>query len=113
MPELIVCDASFISAMKVLKSPLSLAARHAELIALVKPQFEVGKSGIGRGGLVKSMDLSQQALARVSKWVAEQGWDRYDYPTLRLEIIQLGRLPFVRVEPYRTLRPKKRPNPTC
>jgi len=75
MPELIVCDASFISAMKVLKSPLSLAARHAELIALVKPQFEVGKSGIGRGGLVKSMDLSQQALARVSKWVAEQGWD--------------------------------------
>lgn len=73
-PELIVCDASFISAMKVLEIPLSLAAKEAELITLVKPQFEVGKAGIGKGGLVKSEALSQQALKEVSDWVASQGW---------------------------------------
>ena len=73
-PTLIVCDASFISATKVLKAPLSLAAPKAELITLVKPQFEVGKSGIRRGGLVKSEQLSRQALENVSDWVVSQGW---------------------------------------
>lgn len=74
-PELIVCDASFISAMKVLETPLALAASGAELITLVKPQFEVGKSGIGKGGLVKSEVLSQQALKTVSDWVIARGWE--------------------------------------
>ena len=74
-PDLIVCDASFISAMKVLETPLALAASKAELITLVKPQFEVGKSGIGKGGLVKSDALSQQALKDVSDWVIAQGWE--------------------------------------
>lgn len=73
-PELIVCDASFISAMKVLEIPLGLAAKEAELITLVKPQFEVGKAGIGKGGLVKSETLSKQALKEVSDWVICQGW---------------------------------------
>jgi len=73
-PQLIVCDASFISAMKVLERPLSLAARTADLITLVKPQFEVGKAGIGRGGIVKSESLALQALSDVSAWVTMQGW---------------------------------------
>jgi len=74
-PNLIVCDASFISAMKVLERPLSLAAtRTADLITLVKPQFEVGKTGIGRGGIVKSESLALQALSDVSAWVTAQGW---------------------------------------
>lgn len=73
-PQLIVCDASFISCMKVLEQPLTLAARPAELITLVKPQFEVGKAGIGRGGLVKSESLALQALSNVSAWVTQQGW---------------------------------------
>ncbi len=74
-PELIVCDASFISAMKVLAVPLSLAAPNAELITLVKPQFEVGKAGLGRGGIVKSESLALQALSDVSTWATEQGWE--------------------------------------
>ena len=73
-PQLIVCDASFISCMKVLERPLSLAASSAELVILVKPQFEVGKAGVGRGGLVKSESLSLQALSDVSAWVTAQGW---------------------------------------
>jgi len=77
-PELIVCDASFISATKVLDIPLKLAAPKAQLITLIKPQFEVGKSGIGRGGLVKSTELSQQAVKDVCDWVQGQGWDVKD-----------------------------------
>ena len=73
-PQLIVCDASFISCMKVLERPLSLAASSAELVTLVKPQFEVGKAGVGRGGLVKSESLALQALSDVSAWVTAQGW---------------------------------------
>lgn len=82
-PQLIVCDASFISAMKVLEVPLSLAAANAELVTLVKPQFEVGKTGIGRGGIVKSEALAQKALDDVSDWVSRQGWNIkgvYDSP---------------------------------
>lgn len=73
-PQLIVCDASFISCMKVLERPLSLAATSANLVTLVKPQFEVGKVGVGRGGLVKSESLALQALSDVSAWVTRQGW---------------------------------------
>jgi len=74
LPQLIVCDASFISCMKVLERPLSLAARTADLVTLVKPQFEVGKAGIKRGGLVKSESLALQSLSDVSAWVTRQGW---------------------------------------
>ena len=73
-PDLIVCDASFISAMKVLETPLGLAAKGADLITLVKPQFEVGKINIGRGGLVKTEELGLRALDSVRHWVREQGW---------------------------------------
>lgn len=75
MPSLIVCDASFISAMKVLETPLRLAEAGADLITLVKPQFEVGKINIGRGGLVKSEELGLRALDNVKHWVKSQGWD--------------------------------------
>ena len=64
-PALIVCDASFISLLKLLPPVLGLAARQARLIALVKPQFEVGRAGIGKGGIVKSDALRQEALEAV------------------------------------------------
>ena len=73
-PDLIVCDASFISAMKVLETPLRIAARQSELITLVKPQFEVGKAGLGKGGIVKSETLALQALDDVKTWVRQEGW---------------------------------------
>jgi 23S rRNA (cytidine1920-2'-O)/16S rRNA (cytidine1409-2'-O)-methyltransferase len=50
-PTLIVCDASFIGAAKVLATPLSLAAPHADLITLIKPQFEAGPNA-GKGGVL-------------------------------------------------------------
>ena len=56
-PTLIVCDASFIGAAKVLATPLALAAEHADLVTLIKPQFETGP---GHGGL-PSEDIARAA----------------------------------------------------
>jgi 23S rRNA (cytidine1920-2'-O)/16S rRNA (cytidine1409-2'-O)-methyltransferase len=53
IPEVAVIDASFISLAKVLPNTLNLLAQGAEIIALIKPQFEVGKGQVGKGGVVK------------------------------------------------------------
>lgn len=58
-PTLIVCDASFIGAAKVLATPLALAAPNADLIALIKPQFEAGPNA-GRAGVL-SEDVARAA----------------------------------------------------
>ncbi|MFZ4382795.1 MAG: TlyA family RNA methyltransferase, partial [Sandarakinorhabdus sp.] len=47
--DLIVCDASFISLMKVLPVPMGFAAPTARLLALIKPQFEAGRTDVGKG----------------------------------------------------------------
>ena len=74
-PELVVCDASFISLTKVLPPVLDLAAPGAGLLALVKPQFEVGRAAIGKGGIVRDHAAAEDALARVTDWlVTEAGW---------------------------------------
>lgn len=73
--SLIVCDASFISAMKVLERPMALAQPGSGLICLVKPQFEVGLSGLSRGGIVRDASLARDALHMVSNWTSEQGWE--------------------------------------
>jgi 23S rRNA (cytidine1920-2'-O)/16S rRNA (cytidine1409-2'-O)-methyltransferase len=73
-PTLIVCDASFIGLMKVLERPLSLAAPGADLIALVKPQFEVGPAGVGKGGQVRDETLRQAALGAVVEALEQSGW---------------------------------------
>jgi 23S rRNA (cytidine1920-2'-O)/16S rRNA (cytidine1409-2'-O)-methyltransferase len=65
-PSLVVCDASFISLLKVIARPLALAAAQADLIALIKPQFEVGRASVGKGGLVKSEAERQRAINEVA-----------------------------------------------
>jgi len=74
LPDLIVCDASFISAAKVLNVPLSFCAPGTDLITLVKPQFEVGKTNIGKGGLVKNPVATKKALDDFLNWLDGQGW---------------------------------------
>lgn len=74
-PGLIVCDASFIGLAKVLPAALGLAAPDADLVTLVKPQFEMEtRSEVGRGGVVKDPDARQAALDRVAAWLEGQGW---------------------------------------
>jgi 23S rRNA (cytidine1920-2'-O)/16S rRNA (cytidine1409-2'-O)-methyltransferase len=73
--QLIACDASFIGLETVLPAPLALAARGAWLIALIKPQFEVGRERVGKGGVVRDPALHIEVCERISAWVAAKpGW---------------------------------------
>lgn len=73
--DLVVCDASFIGLEKVLPAPLSLTAPSAKLIALIKPQFEVEKSQVGKKGVVRDPALHDAVVARISAWLgALPGW---------------------------------------
>ena len=73
--DLIVCDASFIGLQTVLPSALALAALDAVLIALIKPQFEVGRRQVGKGGVVRDPKLHEQVCNRISDWLrALPGW---------------------------------------
>jgi 23S rRNA (cytidine1920-2'-O)/16S rRNA (cytidine1409-2'-O)-methyltransferase len=73
-PQLIVTDVSFISLAKALPTALALAAAGADLVALVKPQFEVGRERVGKGGLVKDEAARAEALEAVSGFFAASAW---------------------------------------
>jgi 23S rRNA (cytidine1920-2'-O)/16S rRNA (cytidine1409-2'-O)-methyltransferase len=73
--DLVVCDASFIGLEKVLPAPLSLTGPKAQLIALIKPQFEVEKGQVGKKGVVRDPALHEAVVARISAWLdALPGW---------------------------------------
>ncbi len=70
----VVCDASFIGLAKVLEVPLRLAALVCQLVALIKPQFEVGRGEVGKGGVVRDPALHQRVCGEVSDWLSSLGW---------------------------------------
>ena len=73
-PDLIVSDVSFISLKLALPPALSLAAEGANCILLVKPQFEVGRENVGKGGIVKPED-GETAAKDLKNWLdAQEGW---------------------------------------
>lgn len=75
-PEIVTCDASFIGLETVLPASLALAAPGALLVALVKPQFEVGKDRVGKGGVVRDPALHEEVCARIARWLGERmGWE--------------------------------------
>jgi len=73
LPDLAVIDASFISLDKVLPPTLALLAAGAELVALIKPQFEVGKGQVGKGGVVRDPGQHAAAIERVCAAAAALG----------------------------------------
>ncbi|MDY7099051.1 MAG: TlyA family RNA methyltransferase [Pseudomonadota bacterium] len=73
--NMVVCDASFISLAKVLEVPLKLAARDCRLVALIKPQFEVAREEVGKGGVVRDASLHQRVCGEVREWLEGLGWD--------------------------------------
>jgi 23S rRNA (cytidine1920-2'-O)/16S rRNA (cytidine1409-2'-O)-methyltransferase len=73
--DLIVCDASFIGLAKILPAALALAAEAAQLIALIKPQFEAGPEQVGKGGVVRDPEVHRAVCDRIAAWVdAQPGW---------------------------------------
>ncbi|TVR99440.1 MAG: TlyA family RNA methyltransferase [Rhodospirillales bacterium] len=73
--ELIVCDVSFIGLELALPAALALAAPHARLVALIKPQFEAGRGSVGKGGVVRDPAVREAVCARIRDWIAARpGW---------------------------------------
>ena len=73
--DLITCDTSFIGLATVLPAALALAAEEAELVALVKPQFEAGREHVGKGGVVRDPIIQREVCERAAAWVAARpGW---------------------------------------
>jgi len=70
----IVTDVSFISLEKALPIPLSLARKGAILVALVKPQFEVGRARVGKGGIVRDQEAKTMARDRIEAFLQAEGW---------------------------------------
>ncbi|MGX7895768.1 TlyA family RNA methyltransferase [Tsuneonella sp. HG222] len=70
----VVCDASFIGLAKVLERPLELASPDCRLVALIKPQFEVGREEVGKGGVVRDPALHARVCAEVRDWLESGGW---------------------------------------
>ncbi|MDE1467949.1 TlyA family RNA methyltransferase [Aurantiacibacter sp. D1-12] len=70
----VVCDASFIGLAKVLEVPLQLAAPDARVVALIKPQFEVAKHEVGKGGIIRDASLHKRVCDEVTDWLESEGW---------------------------------------
>jgi 23S rRNA (cytidine1920-2'-O)/16S rRNA (cytidine1409-2'-O)-methyltransferase len=71
-PQAIVVDVSFIGLKLVLPPALEMAAPGAWAVALVKPQFEVGRLWVGKGGIVKDAEMQAEALMDIEKFIASQ-----------------------------------------
>ena len=73
--DLVVCDASFIGLEVILPAALALTNPRASLAVLIKPQFEVGKGRVGKGGVVRDPGLHAEVCERITAWMnAQPGW---------------------------------------
>lgn len=72
--DLVVGDLSFISLTKVLDPLLGVTADNGDLAMMVKPQFEVGKDRVGKGGVVRDIGLRAEAVTTVAAAAASRGW---------------------------------------
>jgi 23S rRNA (cytidine1920-2'-O)/16S rRNA (cytidine1409-2'-O)-methyltransferase len=72
-PDLAVIDASFISLSIVLPATLALLTADAIIVALIKPQFEVGKGAVGKGGVVRNADQHDQVVVKIRSLAEELG----------------------------------------
>lgn len=73
--DLVVSDVSFVSVTKVIGPALGLCAEGAEAVILIKPQFEVGREHIGKGGIVTDEAAIARARAEIVAFMRTEGWD--------------------------------------
>lgn len=72
-PEILTCDVSFIGLEKALATTLGFMAENARIIVLIKPQFEVGKGLVGKGGIVRDPDLHTKVCDNITNWLTGTG----------------------------------------
>jgi len=82
--DILVCDASFISLTKILPEPIKLCSEKAKLIALIKPQFELEKKFISKGGVVKDEKLRGSVCENIRFWIEDK---------IRWKVIQIIKSP--------------------
>ena len=88
IPDLIVMDVSFISVTKILPALKDLISPHGKIIVLIKPQFEVGKGEVGKGGIVREPEKHASVVQSVTEFAASIGLQRkgiMDSPILGAE----------------------------
>jgi 23S rRNA (cytidine1920-2'-O)/16S rRNA (cytidine1409-2'-O)-methyltransferase len=73
-PTLAVIDVAFISLEKILPAVFGVLAPRGEVVALVKPQFEVGRAAVGKGGVVREPALHRASVARLARFTVLRGW---------------------------------------
>ena len=73
VPSLAVIDASFISLVNVLPCTLKLLSADADIVALIKPQFEVGKGQVGKGGIVRDSHLQEMVIDKIRSLALDLG----------------------------------------
>jgi 23S rRNA (cytidine1920-2'-O)/16S rRNA (cytidine1409-2'-O)-methyltransferase len=85
--DLVTCDVSFISVTLIIPALIPIARHNADWIVLVKPQFEVGRESVGRGGIVRDAVLHEQACNRVREAFTSRGFRTsiIDSPLLGME----------------------------
>ncbi|HVE58062.1 MAG TPA: TlyA family RNA methyltransferase [Pyrinomonadaceae bacterium] len=71
--DLIVMDVSFISVTKILPALKDLLAANGKIIVLIKPQFEVGKGEVGKGGIIRDTEKHRQVIEKVNGFAEEIG----------------------------------------
>jgi 23S rRNA (cytidine1920-2'-O)/16S rRNA (cytidine1409-2'-O)-methyltransferase len=82
LASLLVCDVSFISVTLILPAALAMLDQFTgEMVILVKPQFEVGKGQVGKGGIVREAELHEQACRRVEDAVIDAGYRTHLMPS--------------------------------
>jgi 23S rRNA (cytidine1920-2'-O)/16S rRNA (cytidine1409-2'-O)-methyltransferase len=72
---LVTCDVSFISVTLILPAAVPLLRSNGQMAILIKPQFEVGRGRVGRGGIVRDPELHQAACERIERAVREFGFE--------------------------------------
>jgi 23S rRNA (cytidine1920-2'-O)/16S rRNA (cytidine1409-2'-O)-methyltransferase len=73
-PSLAVIDVAFISLEKILPATFGVLQTRAEIIMLIKPQFEVGRDHVGKGGVVRDPALHRSVVARLARYCVLRGW---------------------------------------
>ena len=73
-PDLVTIDVAFISLRHILPRLPAIITPGAEIVALVKPQFEAGRAEVGKGGVVRDPEVHRRVCSEAAEWIASQGW---------------------------------------
>jgi 23S rRNA (cytidine1920-2'-O)/16S rRNA (cytidine1409-2'-O)-methyltransferase len=102
LPSIAVVDVSFISLKLILPRVVECLEPSGEIVALVKPQFEVGKTHVGRGGIVRDVALHARVLEEIARLSDESDWGLRDFSPSEIRGAEGNQEYFVQLRPSRS-----------